>query len=336
MLAEKQDAPSLLWSDWTVVETIDESIDIDGVALRRAGISAKSSRGHVVTGSAAEFDRTALRRAEYELIERASLFDAMFGEPKSRVVRRLDGTPCRIVSHDDLFLTSEEPERWQPSRSNGVALGPDWSSACRSAMLELVERDRLLRSWAGEGVPVRVDLENPLLSRFASYDWQTFRVTLDDGWSDTIEVAIVLGFPRHAGAPLVRGSGADETIERAAARAARECLQGLAFLWGEEIPSEPPAPSPTPLYHLDHFLWSGAHALLREWLSGKHSGLAAGKLRSRDDPSVKWVDLTPVDMQGRLCVAQARCEAALPLFFGEGPAWWRSAMPRAMWAHPIA
>jgi hypothetical protein len=334
MYATKHSTLSFLPPDWSVTEVIDETIVIDGLELRRAGISAESREGAVVTGSAADVEE-ALQRAEFELLERASLLDASIDQ-RSRVVRRIDGSAIGFVAHDDLFLTSDEPERWQPSRSNGVAIGSDWASACRSAMLELVERDRLLRSWCGEGVPARVGFEHTSLSRVSSYDWQTFRFPMEGAWSDPFEVAMVVGFPRRAGTPLVRGSAAADSLEVAIARAARECLQGLAFLWGEEVPIEPPLPSPTPLFHLERYLWRGAQAQLRGWLAGSQTRMEGSRLRDDAEASLQWVDLTPPALRGRFCVAQARCAAAVPLFFGEGPAWWRKALPPSMWVHPIA
>jgi hypothetical protein len=335
MLGVEREIGAALPPGWSIVEVIDEPIDIDGIELKRAGMSARSASGQMITGAAAEIDADARHRAYFELLERVSLIDAMTIDVPL-CVRSRDGAPRGSVAREDLFATSDEPERWQPSRSNGVALGPDWPSACRRAMLELVERDRLLRAWVGETRPVRADVEVPSLARISAYDWQVFRVSGDDAWTNTVEVAMIFGFPRRDDVPLVRGSAADDSLEGAVARAARECLQGLAFLWEEAIPTEAPSPSPTPVYHLDRFLWPGAHALLRRWLDGAHAGLARIEGRDRADPSVGFVDLTPPSLRGRFCAVQARCEAMQPLFFGEGPLWWRCGLPEALWTHPIA
>ena len=320
---------------WSITERVDERIEIQGVELWRAALSAESTWGEVVTGAAADVDGRAMERATFELLERATMMEAMRRGPETFVVRSSDGTVRGSLRRESVFAESDDPQRWQPSRSNGVALGTDWASACRSALLELVERDRLLRSWRGEGMPEQVALDAPLLSSIPGYAWQAYRLPMQGGWSAAYETAIVIGFPTRGGVPLVRGSAADETLKLALRRAVRECLQGLAFLWGEDIPNEPPPSSPTPLYHLDHYLWPGAHAGLRQWLAGAHTQLAASA-SPEADATVEWVELTPAGAQARFRVAQARCQAALPLFFGDGPAWWTTALPPALRVHPIA
>lgn len=328
---------STLWSGWSVTEVVDEVVEADGVLLHRAGLSAEGPGGVVATGAAADVDGPALDRAWFELVERASVMEAIAG-PDRFVVRGLDGVQQGSMPRELVFPVSDAPERRQFSKSNGVALGRDWPSACRHAMLELIERDRLIRSWCGHGAPVPVGLNDHTLDAASSYDWRAVRVPAAVGaWDEGIEVVMVVGFPVDPSVPLLRGSAAGEVLDTAVARAVRECLQGLAFLWDEPLPTEAPQLVPSPLYHLDWFLRPESHELLRSWLWGEHTRVhPAMSPTESSSATVTWADLTPVTAGDRFRVARALCDAAVPLVFGEGPAWLMESLPAELQTHPFA
>lgn len=329
--------PDALWGSWRVTERVDDVVEIESVRVFRVGVTAEDAHGRIVTGSAATLDGSAAPRAESELYERAALVDALGRETSRLPCRDREGTAAGCVEAQAVFQVSDAPETWQPSRSSGVALRTDWSAACRHAELELIERDRILRSWLGLGPqPARVQMPPGPWTRMTSYEWAACRLPADAlSLGDDIEVACIVGFPRVATAPLLRGFGAGHDLDHARDRAVLECLQSLAFLWGEAIPAQAPPPSPTPLYHLDYYLWPGGHPPLRDWVVGNRRacvdptmsrGTAAGR--------TVFADITPTEADGRFFVTRALDPRALSLRFGDEPGCARPGAWRP--PHPVA
>lgn len=321
-----------LWRPWTITERVDDDLEVDGLKLRRVGLTAEHADRWVATGAAVALDGSASERAWYELLERAALMEAIAVRGNAFAVRARDGRAHGLAAGGRVFGVSGDPARWQPARSNGVALGRDWADACERALLELAERDRILRSWHGLGPsPVGVSLPPGLLATRRSYRWRSHRLPPTPGWGAGVEVAFVVGYPRVPHAPLVRGSAGARTFDVALSRAASECLQGLAFLWGEELPSVAPSPSPSPMFHLEHYLWPGAHEALRGWLECEPTEPLELDRRRAAQPD--FVDLTPAGAAG-FRVAKARCADALELRFGDAPAPVGATVSRG--PHPIA
>ena len=298
-------------------QTFADEIEIAGVPVRRAGIQATTPGGEEVTGSAAVLHGSPLERAYFELLERAALLDAA---KRACPIRDPDGRLCGfappIAPHTDL--------RSRPARSNGVALRPTWEDACRYARYELVERDRTLGAWYGE-LSLAPAPPPACLTPFVTHDWIARTVPGDVD----VEVAMVFGFPREPGIPLARGFAGGASTEGALAAAAMEAIQTLAFLWGEPLPAEPPALSPTPLFHLDYYLWPGNHGALREWLETRPAAAPRAVAEA-----TSFVDLTPPGCES-LRVARAVCSSARELVFGEPPVPLRSALPASRQVHPI-
>src|SRR5262249_33398993 len=150
------------------------------------------------------------------------------------------------------------------------------------------------------------------------------------------------GFPIREGAPLVIGYGARPDADSALGAAVREALQQLAFLWGEAIPVAAPAFAPTPVRHLEWFLWPAQHALLPHWLAGGHlrhvQADAPPKRRRRGgEPAaneIRFVDLTPEYFRDRLRVVKAFSSDAAPLAFGDPP--FTRHLPVELRVHPVS
>ena len=108
-------------------------------------------------------------------------------------------------------------------------------------------------------------------------------------------------------------------------------MQRLAFLWGEDLPSEQVEPSPTPDFHQEFYLYPPNHARLTEWLAGQLKSRHAlqRRLPLFDGNPVTYIDLTPAALRGKLAVAKAVSPSARQLRFGV-PSYPRNAVP-----HPV-
>jgi len=322
-------------SDWGELDIHAELVSVDEVTIHLAGIAAWGPDGEVFTGSAASLETSPIDRAYFELLERGSILAMGRERQRNWPLKDQDGAVRGRSCPDSLAPSSPDPQRWRYARSNGVALAASWEEACTRALWELVERDRVLRSWYGEFAPRRIDLPTNTMpfGLARSYEFEAYE--FDAECEPFVHVAALFGFPRQSSAPMLYAFAGRDTIGGALAAAARECLQRLGFLWGEEIPSVAPAFSPSPEYHQEFFLQRAAHSRLRRWLAGDHK---------RADPNLRttWVacgrlfaDITPVQLRPALFVAKAMPNGELPLVFGVGhPS--LPDLPEQLCVHPIA
>ncbi len=309
-------------------QLFSDVIEVGGVPIRRAGIQSTTPDGGEVTGSAAELESSPLPRAYFELLERAALIDAA-----ARTC------PIRDASGRRIGWRSPDPPpradtRSRPARSNGVALHQSWDRACRRARYELAERDRVLGAWYGELPLVPVDVPSSLASFAGTHRWCARSIPASAGAHEAdVEVAVIVGFPRDPDVPLARGFAGRGSLREALDAAAAEAVQTLAFIWDEPLPTEAPALSPTPMFHLDYYLWPGHHAQLREWLAGEWYVRARHRERARDE--ARFVDLTPPCFEGSLYVVRAVRRSARELVFGEPPPALARSLPSSRHVHPI-
>ena len=78
-------------------------------------------------------------------------------------VHTLPGPGTALVPASFVYMTyaGERPEEFLcPSTSNGLAAGPDLSSAILHGLLELIERDAFLISWTNRLMPTHIDLSD--------------------------------------------------------------------------------------------------------------------------------------------------------------------------------
>lgn len=306
-----------------------DTVDVGDARVRRAGIQSSTASGLEVTGSAAELVGSPIPRAYFELLERAALIDAA---ERPSPVRDASGRQVGARAPD--FGESAGDPRSRRARSNGVALHRSWAEACRRARFELAERDRVLGSWYGELALVPAETPASLRALESTHTWlaRLVRAAHDDADAD-VEVAIVVGFPRSPELPLARGFAGRGSRSEAIEAAAAEAWQSLAFVWGEPLPAAPPSLAPTPLFHLDYYLWPPHHASLRAWLDA--SAIATVESRDRGADATCYVDLTPSSFRPSLHVARAVRRSARELIFGEAPAHLRARLPLARHVHPI-
>jgi hypothetical protein len=133
--------------------------------------------------------------------------------------------------------------------------------------------------------------------------------------ASSVEVAGVFAFPKRDMVPLAFGTAASSTLAEAVARAWQECVQRLAFLWGEAIPTDVPQFEPTPSYHQDLYLCPRMHGRLRAWLEGGHQKDVSCEASAPpgDNP---FADLTPEHLRGKISVVKALPLSELQLAFG--------------------
>ena len=341
----KPSAPRLP-EGWSAPEIVEDVIAADGLSVRRAGIAITAPDGEEVTGSAAALedarrsgDTSPVMRARYELLERASIVEAIRSPAMPVEIRTAAGRHVRTCIPSELFLESNEPSRWRYARSNGVAIHRDWGSACERALWELAERDRILASWYGDIRPVPLDAPLTSCAGTSSYDWSAwvFPDTRACAFSRGIDVVGVFGFPTSPEAPLAMGFAARPGTGAALDDAMREAIQALAFLWGEPVPSSRPPLEPTAMGHLDYHQVRESHRVLQSWLAGDHVAFGRGDACSPVGvvglDAVLFADLTPSWLEGELRVAMALCPSARPLVFGDSP--FGAHVPADRRVHPI-
>jgi hypothetical protein len=322
-------------SEWGELDILVERVSVREVTIHVAGIAARGPDGDIFTGSAASLETSPIDRAYFELLERGSVVAMGRDLQRNWLLKDLDGTVRGRSDLDSLAPSSPDPSRWRYARSNGVAVAASWQKACTRALWELVERDRVLRSWYGELAPRRIDLPTNTMPVGLAHFYEFEAYEFDAHSEPFVHVAAVFGFPKQSSAPMLYAFAGRDTLDAALAAAASECLQRLGFLWGEEIPSVAPAFSPSPEYHQEFFLQRAEHSRLRRWLAGDHervgpnlgpTGSAYGRL---------FADITPVHLSPALFVAKAMPDSELPLVFGLGhPS--LPALPERLRVHPIA
>lgn len=338
---------------WSALELVEDTIVVDGLELRRAGVAATGSTGEEMLGAAAELGTdlggplsatlTPMERASYELLERIGTIEALNSE-RGLLTQTIDGQSRGVISVREAFPSSPSPDLWRFARSNGVALHSDWASAARHALAELVERDRILRSWYGEIAPSPMDLVPRALVEARSYDWQVVEFPGPTAsLPSDLRVVSVFGFPRTAGLPFVGGHGSAPSLDDALERATREAVQSLAFLWGEAVPTTGPPLSPTAAYHLEYWQPIDRHEILRRWLSGEHTKYHPDRQyvddvavdRRFDLSAVTFIDLTSPWLSRRgLHLVKAMAPRAVALTFGDDP--FSRHLPQRLRVHPIA
>jgi hypothetical protein len=324
---------------WSEPECFSDVATVGRRRIRLVGLVARSARGAEVTGSAAALDASPVSRAHCELLERATLVDALASHRPRYELLSDTGKVVGSCSAALAFPQSPAGASWSYARSNGVAAGRDWRSACRAARLELTERDRVLRSWYGETCPLPMEARGSTLAGLAEH-YRIVRYAFPAGHAEQqagIHVVGVFAFPKRATIAFAYGLGASSRRAAALAKAELECLQGIGFLWGEAVPEQLPVASCTPSFHQEYYLVPETHAKLEAWLGGAHtrSGSAL-EARARSQSAPCFVDLTPEHLRGRLAIAKAIPAGQVALTFGLGHPWQKSPLPADLAVHPIA
>jgi hypothetical protein len=271
------------------------------------------------------------------LVERTSLVSAGRHESREFSLKDFAGRAMGRASVHRVFPQSNDP-RVRFARSNGVAAGTNWRSACRAAQWELVERDRVLRSWYGVTRPRPLSLPSSMWrdALGTRCDFRAYSFPRASR-SQRGSAVGVFAFPRSPEVALAYGFAADHDSKRALERAAAECLQRFGFLWGETIPTSEPAFAPTAEYHQEYYLQPSMHQRLRNWLSGEHARTPCTLSERTGVGHVsEFADLTPDVLRGKLFVVKALPRCELDLTFGAGHPAVTGSLPESFQVHPIA
>ncbi len=229
-------------TDWSLQLALFEKEEILGETFSLCAYEATHPVLGAAHGSSASRFRDPTVLAKYEMLERMTIV----AQPK--------------------------PSLPGMSRSNGVAFHDDVPRAEESALMELIERDALLRSWSGDAA-LRFDYK-------AIGDWvvsfkdpalweEHYRLVVARIESSVpgYSVSFACGFPRVEGIPIFYGFGcARASQQEANGKAIAEAEQRLAFLWGQDIPNGLPEVSSTPDFHQEYYLYPGSHKHLMRWL----------------------------------------------------------------------
>lgn len=301
---------------YSVEDPLFEAAQVGKLKIHLVGLCAQGSEGASSIGSAACLDGFPVDRAYFELVERLSIQAAQ--STARFAIRDRNG---RLIEHkrrSSIFPRNPLPQKVRRSLSNGIALHDSWPKACAAALNELIERDRVLRSFRGQ-LPVS---PLPALDRAVErgleglYRMEEYRFGPDDARLKHV-VSGTFFFPLNPKHPLAYGFGTGSDSRSAQTASTREALQRLGFLWGERIPKAMPRSNPSPLFHQEFYLYPRNHALLRTWLTGAGAGRGIKpELPFDGQGDVDYSDLTPESLKGLVAVSQARTRKAAILYFG--------------------
>jgi hypothetical protein len=301
---------------WSKPELFIEKSSLLGQTTEAIGIVAKYESGKDVFASAAGgLGLGVLKRAYFELIERTSIIE---GEESCQTKFKLleeESKTAGILERSQVFPVGNTTAPWVYSRSNGVASHCDLNLAKRSAFLEILERDAVLRSWYTKTSPTQISLSEIEAPNLDSFQEVEIRVVQ---FPQECQVVGVFGFSKTKNLPLFFGFGAGTDLSDTVRHAWDEALQRLIFTFDGPFSDILPPCQATPDYHLDYYLNPSSAVHIQEWLDYPPPIQQAPSPRNYlvDTSSVDFIDLTPSHLEGRLWVVKGISNKHLPLTFG--------------------
>lgn len=244
-------------------------------------------------------------------------YDWIYGQdPDGGVVL----VPCDLVFYG---CSDGERDHLANASSSGVAVHTSRSAALRIAVLELIERDAIMRAWIGkQSPPIAHDSALSARSRRRINYWKHLgrRVYILSLVSEWAHVALAVAFcPDYPS--FVCGAAADfESFEEAADRALLE-LEGILYLnLGGASRSDRATRMASPMDHFQ-FYSEGSNAAMIEWLIEGPVEVPTAKRREssaslRDKLRVATVDLSP--SSNRIFAIRALSPELVPVTFGVG------------------
>ncbi len=323
--------------EWGAPEVFRERAHIAGLDLNLVGL-ASNGRGVQITGSSVGGSLSSLKRAYFEMVERASLQGVLQFESRPISLCGFGGEVIRESSRQELFPAVPMGCLWQYSVSNGVAAHLSFGEARDRALQELLERDAILRSWYSGKKPESLALP---YSDIVSVLQDEFDVRVVRFASARSAVIGVFGFPKDLKKSAFFGFGTSNSLDKAIRKAFRESLQRLGFTWGEDpcvqegnVFAE--FKGRTAEDHLEFYLNPESTFILKDWLTGKLEERYSNQIVNVIDERVLYADLTPPQLRGRVWVLKAIYDECMPLTFGSAHPWVLPVSGTDRIPHPIA
>jgi hypothetical protein len=222
------------------MQEFKDSISIFGKTVYRVGLS--DSCGELeVTGSAAYFEQSDCQmRAQGELNERLVIVKTKLSQNSK---------------------TIEEAQDFRWSHSNGIASHFDLNLAQKNALNELIERDLLLKSWAGQlqvSLVGSADLSDIVFLN-DSYDIHAYNLKNC--------LCLLVGWPKNEALPFLMSHAVHQDFNVAVIKAKKELIQRLAFLWEEALPQDDLTTMANPEFHLNWSLLTRNQKEISSWLN---------------------------------------------------------------------
>lgn len=278
---------------WKLIEEVEDTINVGEMKIYRSGLFAKNKEK--VSLGAASGITSQRSRAYYELLERIYL------QEKNRV-------------------DSTEVKEYTFSITNGAAIHTCPELAKTSSVNELIERDRILRSWYGFSDPKELVDDKFQISEISKiYDIKLFEFLDENDPRSDIKVMGIFLYPKNESDHFLFGFGASDSIEKAFFKTKDELITRLSFLWQEEI-EENYEFSPTSGHHQEFYLDKNNQLWIDDWLTGKNPqkflNYFKGSIPVLKDDIV--ADVKKIDHDGEtLYLSQASSKTREKLYFGQ-------------------
>jgi hypothetical protein len=308
--------------NWGKPEVFTESLSIGSLDLKMVGLSLASKTEIQATGSAVSPDFYPWDRAYFELLERAALLEIETKAPNESSnylhIYNHMGSQISYAKFDSVFGQNLVQKNWRYSKSNGVAVHLNIREAIKNAGWELIERDRVLRFWYSKRSPKLISNLQSVIPKeiFEHYEINAYSFQEPSDAAENIWVVGIFGFPKYISeAPLIMGFGAGETQALALNKSIGETYQRLAFLWGEEKPTQLPKMLPCPGFHLEYYHCPASWAFLKDWLNGNLNSIIL------DFQPTHWRDLffahfTFLNKTSQIHLVKTISNTNIPLTFG--------------------
>src|SRR5262245_41910357 len=115
---------------WSTPELFSEVVRIRDFVINLVGFHSRHSSGRLVTGSAGDPILSPVDRAYFELLERATVVDAIDKDTFSYNAFDSRRIHVRTMSAEQVFRAPSTSVDQSLSNSNGVAVDITWRTAC--------------------------------------------------------------------------------------------------------------------------------------------------------------------------------------------------------------
>lgn len=324
------------FNSWKKIDEFKDEVTVGEKLIYLAGVAWKNVEEKVATGSAASDEMLPQDRAYFELFERIIALESL-QEKEFPLFDRNNSSLKKVPNH---FIFPNHGDTFKYSISNGMAFHTEASLAREKARSELIERDRVLRSWYGETKPLKIQLPLHFQQKMAPlsqlYQIEAFHFTPLHTDAESLEYSVtgIFALPRNEKHPLVYGLGCHKGIEESIDHAWGECLQRMGFLINEEKITKLGEFTPTALYHQDYYLTKVGEQKIYDWLA--HGNKSNLKFPKPQISQIKFADITPLSLRGsNIIVYRAIEENHIPLIFGKNYQLHNQLIPFELQIHPI-